>query len=274
MAQERIAQERAAAIGRAARIFPVVRRIGLGDVGAALAEGVADFRANPTHLFFLCLAYPVMGVVLARLASGDRALPMLYPIVAGFALVGPIAAVGLYEISRRREAGQPTSWRDAFGIVRSPRFASIAVLGGMLIALYILWIIAAEIVYDLTLRPMGLDSLPALLQAAVTTPEGWAMVVVGTGIGFLFAVLALTLGVVSIPLLVDRDVGRTPAEEAAVAVRTSVRAVARNPWPMTAWGLIVVAGMLIGTVTLLVGFAVVVPVMGHATWHLYRRVVA
>lgn len=253
---------------------PVVRKIGLGDVTDALALGWADFRASPTHLVILGLVYPIMGIVLGRIASGNNAMPLLYPLIGGFALLGPIAAVGLYEMSKLRERGYPVSWQNAFDVFRSPRIASILILGGMLGVLFVLWLVTAKIIYDQTLGGIGGDSISELVQATFATHPGRALLVYGTGAGFLFAVIALTLGAVSIPLLVDRDVGSTPAEAASVAVQTSMGAVMTNPLVMAVWGLIVAIGLAVGAATLLVGLAVIMPVLGHATWHLYRRLIA
>lgn len=252
---------------------PAIRRLRLRDIGDALAQGFEDFKANPTHLVVLGLVYPVMGLLLGRLASGYDTLALIYPLIGGFALIGPIAAVGLYEFSRRREQGLSSSWRNALDVLHSPRIGAIVVLGGVLGVLFVAWMIAAKVVYNLTLGETEIASLTDLVHLVFTTPAGWTLAVVGTGIGFLFAVVALTVGVVSIPLLVDRDVGSNPGDEASVAIATSVRAVLANPLPMAVWGLIVAVGLVIGAATLLVGFAVIMPVLGHATWHLYRKTV-
>ena len=108
---------------------PSVRRITASDLSAALAEGLEDFKAHRTDVIFICIVYPLAGLVLARLAFGYEMLPLLFPIAAGFALIGPAAAVGLYEMSRRREAGLDSSWIDAFRVVRSPAFGEILALG-------------------------------------------------------------------------------------------------------------------------------------------------
>ncbi len=259
---------------RTAVTRPAVRRIRVADVGDALARGYDDFRANPTHLVFLGLIYPIAGLVLGRIASGYDAVPLLYPLITGFALVGPIAAVGLYDFSRRRERGQDVSWRNALDILHSPRIGAIVVLGGMLVGLFALWLIAAQLIYNGTIAGTGGEPVADLWQATFHTPAGHTLLIAGTLVGFVFAVVALTIGVVSIPLLVDRDVGATPSEEAAVAVQTSVRAVLVNMIPMAVWGIVVVVGLAIGAATLLVGFAVIMPILGHATWHLYRKMVA
>lgn len=244
-----------------------IRRIGFGDIGQALTSGLADFAANRTDVIFLCVIYPLVGLVLARLMSGYGVVPLLFPLASGFALVGPLAAVGLNEMSRRREQGAEVGWTDAFGVVRSPSIGGIIGLGLMLIAIFLLWLASAQAIYALTLGPEPPVSITAFVHEVVTTRAGWTMIVAGIGIGFLFALLTLAISVVSFPLLLDRDV------RMETAIWTSVRAVAANPGPMAAWGLIVAAGLVVGSVPCLLGLVIVLPVLGHATWHLYRRVV-
>jgi uncharacterized membrane protein len=243
---------------------PVIRHIGIADIWDALAKGVDDFLAMPSHLIFLCLIYPLVGIPLA--ASND--LHLLFPLASGFALIGPFAAIGLYEVSRRRELGMDTSWRHAFEVLRSPAMPSILVLGLILMVVFLCWLGAAQALY---VRLFGEDepsSYSRFLSEVLTTSRGWALIILGNFIGFLFAALVLSISVISFPLLLDRDVG------VAVAIHSSVRAVIANPAMMALWGLIVAALLVIGTLPLFIGLAVVMPVLGHATWHLYRRVVA
>jgi uncharacterized membrane protein len=244
-----------------------IRRIGMGDLGQALSNGLADFAANRTDVIFLCVIYPLVGLVLARLASGYGVVPMLFPLASGFALVGPLAAVGLNEMSRRRELGKDVSWIDAFGVLRSPSIGGIVGLGLLLIAIFLLWMATAEAIYVLTLGPKPPVSIAGFAHDVVATPAGWAMIGMGVGIGFLFAVVTLAISAVSFPLLLDRDV------KMETAIWTSVQAVMANPLPMAVWGLIVAAALVIGSVPCLLGLVIVMPVLGHATWHLYRRVV-
>ena len=180
---------------------------------------------------------------------------------------GPLAAVGLNEMSRRREQGISVTWVDAFGVLRSPAIGAIALLGLLLAEIFLLWLLAAQAIYDLTLGPEPPASLGMFVRDVFTTGAGWALIVVGIGVGFLFAVAVLAISVVSFPMLLDRNVGLD------TAVGTSIRAVVANPRTMAIWGLIVAVGLVIGSVPFLLGLAVVLPVLGHATWHLYRRVV-
>jgi uncharacterized membrane protein len=209
----------------------------------------------------------VAGLVLAWLAFGYDMLPLVFPLASGFALIGPVAAVGLYEISRRREQGDDITWADAFGVVRAPAFGAIVVLGLLLLAIFLLWLGVAHAIYAVTLGPEPPAGVGAFVRDVFTTGAGWAMIALGVGVGFLFALLVLTISVVSFPLLLDRDVGLY------AAVATSVRAVMANPGPMAVWGLIVAAGLAIGSVPLFLGLIIVMPVLGHATWHLYRKLV-
>ncbi len=246
---------------------PQVRRIGARDIGVALRKGYEDFGEYRSDVIFLCIVYAVAGLVLSRLAFGLNVLPMLFPLASGFALIGPTAAVGLYEMSKRREQGAQASWANAFDVVREPGFATIAMLGLIQVAIFLLWLLAAWLIYWFTLGPALPVSMDAFAEAVFTTPAGWTMIGVGIGVGFVFALVAMAVGTFSFPLVVDRDVGLD------TAIKTSCRAVAANPGPMALWGLIVAAGLVLGSIPLFLGLVVVLPVFGHATWHLYRRAV-
>lgn len=247
---------------------PTVRRIAAADVWRSLARGFDDFTAYRSDVLFLCSTYALVGLVMARMAFGMDLLPLLFPLASGFAIVGPLACVGLYEMSRQREQGAYVGWANAFDVLKAPAIAGIAAMGLLLVAVFMAWLAVAWMIFDATLGP-GLPSSPAaFLHDVFFTAPGWAMIGMGMGVGFLFAVLAMMLSVVSFPLLLDRDVGLD------TAIRTSVRAVLANPGPMALWGLVVAACLLAGTAVALVGLMVAVPVLGHATWHLYRRLVA
>lgn len=252
---------------------PALRRIGMAELATALRRGWADFLATPTQLIFLCVLYPAIGLVAATLAAGEEVMHLFYPMAAGFALVGPIAALGVYEISRRRELGQPSRWSDVFAVLQAPALPAIFLLGLVLVALFLGWLWAAHTIHAATLgslpqEPHGVAGLAQLGQIFGTT-EGRRMLLLGHAVGFCFAAVVLALTVVSFPMLLDR-----PQAGLGRAVATSWRAVALNPLPMAAWGLIVAGFLVLGSLPLFIGLAVVLPVLGHATWHLYRLVVA
>lgn len=248
------------------RTVPTVRRIGIADLRDVLRRGVEDFGAYRTDVVFLCLLYPIIGLVLARMVWGYDMIPLLFPLVSGFALIAPFFAVGLYEMSRRREAGTSSGWADAFGVASSPALGPIMALGLVLLALFAMWLGAAHFIWLLTLGPEPSVSLPAFMNDVLTTQAGRTMAIVGIAVGFVFALAVLVLTVVSFPLLLDRDVG------VGTAISTSVVVVRENAGPMALWGLIIAGSLLLGAIPLLLGLAIVFPVLGHATWHLYRKV--
>jgi len=245
----------------------IVRKIGTADLVDALARGLADFMAMPTHLVFLCIIYPVVTVIAARTYAGYDMLPLVFPLFAGYTLIGPLVAIGLYELSRRREQGLDISRWHAFEVLRSPSIGAIATLSVVLMAIYFAWLLAAQAIYEQSFGSAIPASIAELFRQVFTTRSGWVLVITGCGVGFLFAAAVLTLSVVSFPLLLDRDVG------VVTAVHTSVRATLASPVTMATWGLIIAGALFVGSLPLFVGLAVVLPVLGHSSWHLYRKVV-
>lgn len=248
--------------------LPAVNKIGFADLREALVRGFDDFWEMPSHIVFLGLIYPVLGLVLARFTLGQDLLPLLFPLVSGFVLIGPVAATGLYELSRRRERGMDTTWKSAWGVLRTPAMRSIAGLGLVLMATFIFWMYTARQIYIWNFgyaMPAGPEEF---VTQVLTTDSGYALIAEGVGIGFLFAVFVLAISVVSFPMMLDRNSGPV------AAVLTSIRVTLRNPIAVAAWGVIVTAGLVIGSIPLLIGLALVVPILGHATWHLYRKAVA
>jgi uncharacterized membrane protein len=245
---------------------PEIRRIGVPDLTNALRRGVDDFFAIPTQLVFLCLLYPVVGFIAAR-ASTDDLLPLLFPLLAGLSLMGPVLAVGLYEISRRREAGERVTWLTAFDVLKSPAIVSIAVMGVLLFAIFVAWVGCARAIYLGVIGTEVPDGIGAMLSMALHTAPGHRLILLGNLVGACFAALVLTISVVSFPMLLDRNCG------IGTAIGASVRAVLRNPAAMACWGVIVAAMLAIGTLPAFIGLAVTMPILGHATWHLYRRIV-
>ena len=251
----------------AAEPLPRVRGITPRDLVDALNKGIDDFAAMPTHALFVSLIYPIAGLVIGIAMSGLNLLWLFYPLAAGFALIGPVAAVGLYELSRRREQGLETSWSHAFDLLQADSFRSIAALGLVLLILFGIWIAVAQTIYWAYFGYAVPESIDDFARQVLNTDAGHRMILIGNAVGFLFAVIAFMISVVAFPLLIDRRIG------AAAAAATSVKAVLRNPITMALWGLIVAVALLLGSLPFFVGLAVVIPVLGHATWHLYRKVV-
>lgn len=247
---------------------PEVRRISLNDLADALRAGIDDFVAMPSHIIFIIIIYPLVGVVLAAWTSSASALPLIFPLASGFALIGPFAAIGLYEISRRREMNQNATWRDALSVRKSPALPAIAWVGALMVGIFVAWMLVAQGLYVWLFGPIPPGTITEFATNVFYTAEGRILMLVGNLAGFAFAVAALCTGVVAFPLLLDRDVG------AWAAITTSWRAALANPFEIAVWGLIVAALLVVGSLPVFAGLIIVLPVLGHATWHLYRRLIA
>jgi uncharacterized membrane protein len=253
--------------GDTAEQLPRVQPIELDDIRQALRLGVADFLAMRSDVITAVILYPIIGLCLIWATLHQQAFPLVFPLIAGFALIGPVASLGLYELSRRREAGQEPGWNAVFGVLRAPGFGAIVLLSLAMGALFALWLVVAWGVYSVTMGQGNYGSLTQFLTEVLTTRGGQMMILIGVPLGFVFALIALAVSIVSFPLLLDRDVGLPRA------VVTSVRLFRNSPGTVLAWGALVVVGLVVGAIPFLLGLAITLPILGHATWHLYRRAV-
>ena len=244
-----------------------IRRIAMAELREDLVKGIDDFRAIPTHAFFVGIIYAVLGLVIIRWSFQYSLLPLVFPLVGGFALLGPFAAIGLYELSRRREQGEEARFWHMFAVRHAPNRGAILRLGLAVAMTFFVWLWVALALYRSTFGDVE-PSTGAFLVELFTTGHGWTLILVGNLIGGLFALAILAGTAIAFPMLVDRRV------DVATAVATSLRVFAANPLPMLVWGVIVGGGLFIAALPFLLGLLVVLPVFGHATWHLYRRVVA
>ncbi len=248
--------------------IPEIRKITTRDVTDCVRRGFADFREQPSHYALVALIYPVVMIVVAFWVSGQNILPLLYPIASGFALLGPLVALVFYEISRRRELGLDTSWQHGLEALNGRTLPGILGLGLMLLAVFVVWLAVAQGIYMALFGDDVPDSLLTLAAMALTTPQGWAMIVVGNLVGFLFAAFVLCATVVAFPMLLDRHAS------IGAAIETSFRVAAANPVPVAFWGLIIAVLMAAAMIPVFIGLLIVIPALGHATWHLYRKAVA
>ncbi len=245
-----------------------IRRITSQDLNAALREGFADFASKRGDLLFIGLIYPIVGFLVSMAAMNMSIWPLAFPLAAGISLLGPLVATGFYELAKRREAGMDSSWFHFLDVFKSRSREEIAMVGAVLIGIFALWLAAAGMVYTAFFGEMiRQPSFSVFVREVFTTPQGWMMIVVGNLIGLGFAVSVLALSVVSLPMLVDKDVS------AGTAIRTSLRAFRENLGAMLRWGLTVAVLLVLGSIPFFVGLAVVLPVLGYATWHLYTRLI-
>ncbi|KAB1073865.1 DUF2189 domain-containing protein [Methylobacterium planeticum] len=245
-----------------------VRDIGADDLRAALRAGFDDFLAMPTHVIFISLIYPIIGMVLAVMTFDGNVIPLLFPLASGFALIGPFAAVGLYELSRRRARGLDTGWAHAFRGLRRRAVGSLFAVGGLLATILVCWLVVAQGIYWALYDSYAPATILGFAHEVLTTERGWVLIVLGNLAGFAFSLITLAVSVVSVPLIVGRHV------DALTALETSVAAFRQSPRTLLAWGCIVAGLLVLGSLPLFVGLAVVMPILGHATWHLYERIVA
>lgn len=248
-----------------------VRKLDFHDLRIALDQGWKDFLDLRGDLVFIGLIYPAVVVLAIIYAFQQSILPLIFPLVAGSILFGPAVAAGFYELARRREQGLDTRWRHFLDVMRGPAAFPLFALSTMLFLLFMFWIIAAWLIYVSTLgtaAPEAARSLTTFLQAVLSTPEGWRMIAIGNLVGMVFVVTALAFSVVSFPMVVDRPVS------AGEAMRTSFAVARKNPVSVAVWGLIVVAMLVVGALPAFIGLAVVLPVLGYSTWHLYTRAVS
>jgi uncharacterized membrane protein len=245
---------------------PNIRHIGADDVHWALQQGWKDFRAMRGDVILLALIYPAVGIVAAAVALDSQLLPLFFPLVAGVSILGPAVASGFYELARRREAGLDSGWVHFVDPLRRQSRIGLLLLTLGLAVLFVGWLLAAWAIDAATIGyyPMTASEF---LHRVFTTPEGWTMIALGNLVGFVFAVITLVLAVVSFPMVVDKPVS------ADVAVASSIHAVAENPKAMAVWGLHVAVLLALGSLPGFVGLAIVLPVLGYATWHLYTRLV-
>jgi uncharacterized membrane protein len=249
------------------KIDPVVRRITTADIAEALGQGLRDFQAVPLYGLAFGALYALGGIVILLSLTAFGMLFLAYPLAAGFALIGPFVAIGLYEVSRRREAGQPISMRGIWSTVTS--HGEIGWMAFVTLFIFIVWMSQVRLL--IALLPglnASFSSLQQFITVVLTTNEGLLFLAFGNAVGAALSLILFSLTVVSFPLLLDRDV------DFVTAMITSVRAVVASPGPMIGWAAIIVALLVVSVVPFFLGLLLTLPVLGHATWHLYRRIVA
>ena len=248
------------------KIDPVVRRVSVADIAESLGQGLRDFQAAP--LFGLAFAglYVAGGILILLSLTAFGMVYLAYPLAAGFALLGPFVAVGLYEVSRQREAGEAPSMRGIWATIRARR--EIGWMAFVTLFVFLVWMYQVRLLIEVLLGlHASFSSLPEFVTVVLTTNEGLLFLALGNLVGAALSLILFSLTVVSFPLLLDRDI------DAVTAMITSVRAVVMSPLPMIGWAAVIVGLLALSSLPYFLGLLVTLPVLGHATWHLYRRIV-
>lgn len=245
---------------------PVVRQIAIADIVEALGRGLRDFQGAPLYGLVFGALYAIGGILIVLSLTALGMVYLAYPIAAGFALVGPFVAIGLYQVSRARENGETPTFRMIWSTMRSR--SEIGWMAFVTLFIFIMWMYQVRLLLALLLGiNASFASLRDFVTILLTTNEGLAFLAIGNVVGAVLSFVLFSLTVVSFPLLLDRDV------DFVTAMITSLRAVANNPGPMIVWAATVVFLLIVSALPFFAGLVVTLPVLGHTTWHLYRRVV-
>jgi uncharacterized membrane protein len=245
-----------------------IRKITNDDLSASLRQGLDDFLIFRGDIVFAGLIYTVIGLAAVVMTTSMPLVPFFLPLVAGVGLLGPVAAVGFYELARRREAGETgVHWFNFLDVRKRPSVDDMGVVAGLLLAIFFVWLLAAGSLYALIFGWTTPQSIGDFLTMVFTTPRGWALIIGGAAVGAIFGWIVLALSVASLPMLVDCDVS------ASDAVSASWRAAQANKSEMIRWGLTVLVLLVLGSIPAFVGLAFVLPWLGYSTWHLYTRLV-
>ncbi|MCI4663512.1 MAG: DUF2189 domain-containing protein [Neomegalonema sp.] len=249
---------------------PAIRTVTGADILASLREGFADFKRAPLFGLFFGGVYAAGGLLLLACVSLWDTAWAIIPLAIAFPLIGPFVAVGLYEVSRRLSSGEKLSWGGVLGVVLRQRDRELAWIGFAMLFVFWMWAYQVRILLAIFLGSASFTSLSTLdgfLKLVMTTENGVMFILVGTAIGAFLALVLFSITVISVPLLLDRDV------DFITAIVTSVTTVRRSPAPMIAWGLAVLILMLVALAPLFLGLLFVLPILGHATWRLYERAI-
>ena len=247
--------------------MPQVRKIGFSDLREVLGLGWRDFMRAPKFGMFFGGIYALGGLLIFYVFMKLKLGMLVFPMVFGFALIGPFIASGLYEVSRRLEKGTPLVWSEVLGVCWNQHRRELGWMAFVMLFIFWIWMYQSRTLVAVFFGTKGFATLPGFLEAVFTTSTGATFLLVGTLVGATISMILFTLTVISCPILLERDV------DFVTAMITSVRAVTTSPIVMLSWGAFVVLAVIISAIPAFLGLLIVLPVLGHATWHLYKRVV-
>lgn len=247
--------------------IPEVRAFSFDDLKECINSGIDDFRRAPLFGLFFGGIYAFGGILIVQSFIVFEKGWLIYPVMVGFPLIGPFVAVGLYDVSRRLQAGKPLVWREILSVINSQTSRQLPYMAFVMLFIFWVWIYQVRLLIALFLGRMSFPDFETFFQSITGTAQGWAFIGVGHIVGAGFALLLFSLTVVSIPLILDRDV------DFITGMISSVKAVLKSPFVMLSWGVIVTLTVMLSFIPLFLGLLVVLPVLGHTTWHIYKKIV-
>lgn len=247
--------------------IPDVNALSFDDLKECLGKGIADFRKAPLFGLFFGGIFAFGGIIIVQSFIVWEKGWMIYPMMVGFPLIGPFAAVGLYDVSRRLDKGMPLPWNEILSVITSQTSRQLPYMAFVMLFIFWIWMYQVRLLIALILGRMSFTTFESFFNVVVTTPEGWTFIAVGHVVGAFFALLLFSLTVISIPMILDRDV------DFITGMITSVKTVIKSPIVMLSWGVFVTLSVMASFIPAFLGLLVVLPVLGHTTWHIYKKAV-
>ncbi|MEM9574322.1 MAG: DUF2189 domain-containing protein [Pseudomonadota bacterium] len=248
--------------------MPEVNILTANDLRAALSSGFADFRRAPLFGLFFAAFYVLGGLLIVQSLFVRDQSWMIYPVAIGFPIVGPFAAVGLYEVSRRLQSGIALNWSEILGVVRNQSSKELSWMAFVVLFVFWVWMYQVRLLIAIVLGRMSFSGLDGFLEVVLYTQQGWIFLAIGHVVGAVLSLILFSITVVSIPLLLDREL------DFITAMITSVKAVFASPMVMLGWGIIVTLSIIAAMIPAFLGLFLVLPILGHTTWHIYQKAVA
>ena len=247
--------------------MPEVNTLTFADLKSCLARGISDFRHAPLFGLFFGGIFAFGGLLIIQSLYVWQKAWMIYPVLIGFPLIGPFAAVGLYDVSRRLEQNKPLAWNQVLSVVFIKSGQEIRWMAFVMLFIFWIWMYQVRLLLALILGNASFNSWQSFFEIITTTTQGWIFIGVGHVVGAFLAMALFSITVVSLPLLLDRDV------DFITAMITSVKTVSQSPVVMISWGIFVTLAVMASFIPAFLGLLIILPILGHTTWHIYKRAV-
>ncbi|WP_299842000.1 DUF2189 domain-containing protein [uncultured Roseovarius sp.] len=247
---------------------PTVNKVTADDITESLKAGFSDFLARPVMSGFFGLFYAVFGILIVWCLFWLGKVWMVIPAAIGFPLVAPFAAAGLYEMSRRLQKGESFGWSEILTVMANQRKREMGWMAFVTLFILWVWFYQFRTLLVIILQDSSFSDLDGFINTVFFTPEGWTFLAIGTCVGAFLSAALFSVTVVAMPLLLDREI------DFISAMLTSIRVVQENPVVMLVWAVIIIVTMLLSLVPAFLGLIFTLPILGHTTWHLYRRAVS